>query len=137
MNQDKLEPVPQAMMDELEVFGGIPFYVAMDLFNKGNFPNMEYYRSSRGIDNDHNVFYKFIKHINGEPQFKAEKPKKYIVRSKSHDGDENYKYLVFSEDVCLSTYELDYDYNPIVKFNTKEEAEKWVNPQFEVVEVEE
>lgn len=133
MSEENLEVVTQAMMDELEVFGGIPFDVAMDLFKQENFPNMEYYRLSRGIDNDHNVFYKFIKHINGEPQFKAQKPKKWIVRSKEPD-EWGKRWYVKKECgfLCLNNYgELPY------KFDTKEEALKYATPQCEVVEVEE
>jgi len=137
--QDNLEPVSQAMMDELEEFGGVSFYVAMDLFNKGKFPNMEYYRSSRGIDNDYNVFYKFIKHINGEPQFEAEKPKKYIVRSKEVDIEGNSLYLIFRTVFGLKYSATAYvdDISDVEKFDTREEAEKWTNPLMEVVEVEE
>lgn len=136
--QDNLEEVPQEMIDELEVFGEVSFYMAMNLFNKGKFPNMEYYRSSRGIDNDHNVFYKFIKHLNGEPQFKAEKSKKYVVQSKKTDVGGEYWYVV---NTCRTFYTFHYAYSPmdkiVVKFDTREEAEKWTNPQTEVVEVEE
>lgn len=73
----------------------------------------------------------------GDDIFEIEKPKKYVVRSINHDGDKHYKYLIYSEDTDLPMYEIGYDFDPIVKFNTREEAEKWINPQTEVVEVEE
>ncbi|WP_419154111.1 DUF3310 domain-containing protein [Weissella viridescens] len=79
----------------------------------------------------------FMIYGNNEPQFEVEKPKKYVVRSIDHDGDKHYKYLIYSEDTDLPMYEIGYDFDPIVKFDTREEAEKWTNPQTEVIEVEE
>ncbi len=73
----------------------------------------------------------------GNPQFEAEKTKKWIVRSINHDGNNHYKYIIYPEDSDLPIYEIDYDFvGQVVKFDTREEAEEWTNPQTEVVEVE-
>lgn len=67
----ELEQVSKEMMDELEEFGKYSFDYAMELFNNDQFPSLEYYRCTHGIDNDYNVFLKIIEHVNGEPQFES------------------------------------------------------------------
>lgn len=131
----ELEQVSKEMMDELEEFGKYSFDYAMELFNNDQFPSLEYYRCTHGIDNDYNVFLKIIEHVNGEPQFESEKPKKWIVRSKKIDLFVGYWFLALNNHGFMNLYFGD-KYTPY-KFDTREEAEKWTNPQTEVVEVEE
>lgn len=140
MSEDNLEVVSQEMMDELEEFcrDGSPF----ELFNRYHrsmlsftYPQLANYLYKNTLSEQTQL--KLIKHVwLNDPQFKAEKPKKWIVRSVNHDGENHYKYLIYSEDTDLPMYEIGYDFDPIVKFDTKEEAEKWTNPQTEAVEVE-
>lgn len=134
----ELEQVSKEMMGELDRFRKMSFYEAMNVFNAGGFPELEYHRSAYGIGNDYNVFLKIIKHINGEPQFEAGKPKKWIVRTKDTDNSGGYWYLIDFYDAFYHLHHAYYDLAPaVVKFNTRKEAEKWTNPQTEVVEVEE
>lgn len=75
-----------------------------------------------------------IRWVNGEDVFEVEKPKKWIVRSKGTDDDDNYSYVFINlHNFTLSTYHI----NNATKFDTKEEAESWANSYQEVVEVEE
>lgn len=83
--------------------------------------------------------FKLIEHVFGDtPQFEAEKSKKYVVQSKKTDGGGDYWYVV---NTGRTFYTYHYAYSPmakiVVKFDTREEAEKWTNPLMEVVEVEE
>lgn len=75
---------------------------------------------------------KLIKHIwLNDPQFEAEKTKKYIVQIKNESA--KYSYLkVLDLDFDMAFYKKD-----ATKFDTHEEAKKWTNPLTEVVEVEE
>lgn len=136
MSEDNLEVVSQEMIDELasvESLDEILDYVYQRC--GGSLPHVENYIYKNNYSNG--TYLKIIQHLNGDLQFEAEKPKKWIVRSVNHDGENHYKYLIYSEDTDLPMYEIGYDFGPIVKFDTKEEAEKWTNPQTEVVEVEE
>lgn len=67
--------------------------------------------------------------------FEAEKTKKWIVRSKKIDLFVGYWFLALNNHGFMNLYFGD-KYTPY-KFDTREEAEKWTNPQTEVVEVEE
>lgn len=133
MSEDNLEVVSQEMMEELDEFSEYSFYFAMKLFIDNKFPSLDYYRCTHGIGNDYNVFLKVIKHVNGEPQFEAEKTKKWIVRSMKEVNLLDTWYLKNDGGIfrlkCCEEYLA-------IKFDTKEEAEKWTNPQTEVVEVE-
>ena len=96
----------------------------------------EWYRQQRYLAN---AQFKLIEHIFGDtPQFEEEKPKKYVVQSKKIDGGGDYWYVV---NTGRTFYTFHYAYSPmakiVVKFDTREEAEKWTNPLMEVVEVEE
>ncbi|KRN77250.1 hypothetical protein [Weissella minor] len=129
----ELEQVSQKMMEELEDFGRHTFDIGMNLFFKNCYPELEHYRCTHGVGLDFNVFLKIIKHVNGDPQFEAEKPKKWIVES-IKDADDEHWYLVkrYGMFTLKPLYSID-----AYKFDTREEAEKWTNPQTEVVEVEE
>ncbi|KRN77478.1 hypothetical protein [Weissella minor] len=130
----ELEQVSKEMMDELEDFGRHTFDIGMNLFFKNCYPELEHYRCTHGVGLDFNVFLKIIKHVNGDPQFEAEKPKKWIVRSKKIDLFTGYWFLALNKHGLMNLYFGD-KYTPY-KFDTREEAEKWSNPQTEVVEVE-
>lgn len=67
--------------------------------------------------------------------FEVDKPKKYVVRSKDDSNFLEIWYLMNDGGVMRMMESL--NRTPIVKFDTKEEAEEWINPQTEVVEVEE
>lgn len=73
---------------------------------------------------------KLIKHIwLNDPQFEAEKTKKWIVQTKIN--------LAFSFlAVYAGSFMLVSDKQNATFFDTREEAEKWTNPYTEVVEVE-
>lgn len=82
------------------------------------------------------TYLKIIKHINGEPQFEAEKTKKYIVRSKQADDQGDFIYLSLEERYGLTYSTNTYDFYTAEKIDTREEAEEWKNPLTEVIEVE-
>lgn len=130
------------------------FYQLNELRNKqfeylmNPLETMEYLRDREGFEELKQWIYqnddlnlitvRLLDYIYGRDDiFEVEKPKKWIVRSIDHDGDKHYKYLIYSEDTDLPIYEIGYDFYPIVKFDTREEAEEWTNPQTEVIEVEE
>ena len=70
--------------------------------------------------------------VNGEDVFEVEKPKKWVVRSKETNSDDNYRY------VWVHNNFADWEYNELgaTRFDTKEEAESWANAHQEVIEVE-
>ena len=75
-----------------------------------------------------------INFIYDDDLFKVEKPKKWVVRSKGTDDDDNYSYVFINlHNFTLSTYHI----SNATKFDTKEEAESWANAHQEVIEVEE
>lgn len=79
-----------------------------------------------------------IRWVNGEDVFKVEKPKKWVVRSKDIDSDNNRLYVEIEKhdnlkyDVPTLAKEVPEN---ATKFDTKEEAESWTNSHQEVVEV--
>ncbi|WP_419155679.1 hypothetical protein [Weissella minor] len=93
----ELEQVSKEMMEELDEFSDYSFYFAMKLFIDNKFPSLEYYRCTHGLDNDYNVFLKIIKHVNGEPQFEAEKTKKYVIKYKELDYDDDPWFVAFHD----------------------------------------
>lgn len=73
-----------------------------------------------------------IRWVNGEDVFNVEKPKKWIVRSKNIDSDGETAYVDLVDNVHA------YVTNSLfiaTRFDTKEEAQEWVNSHQEVVEV--
>ena len=75
-----------------------------------------------------------IRWIEDDKVFEAEKPKKWVVRSKGADDDDNYSYVFINlHNLTLSTYHI----SNATRFDTKEEAESWANAHQEVIEVEE
>lgn len=95
---------------------------------------LSYFKDNRFSDE---TYLKIIKHINGEPQFKEEKSKKYVVRTKEWDDGGNCIFLYLDTFNGLTYPISTYDFYMAEKFDTREEAEKWTNPLMEVVEVEE
>ncbi len=80
---------------------------------------------------------KIIQHVYlNNPQFEAEKPNKYIVRTKEWDDDGNCIFMNLDTFNGLTYPISTYDFYMAEKFDTREEAEKWKNPLMEVVEVE-
>ena len=75
-----------------------------------------------------------IRWVNGEDVFEVEKPKKWVVRSKEHDGQYFYGKLLLANN---NTVFMGYSFANATRFDTKEEAESWANVHQEVVEVEE
>ena len=75
-----------------------------------------------------------IRWVNGEDVFEVEKPKKWVVRSKEHDGQYFYGKLLLANN---NTVFMGYSFANATRFDTKEEAESWANAHQEVVEVEE
>ena len=75
-----------------------------------------------------------IRWVNGEDVFEVEKPKKWVVRSKEHDGQYFYGKLLLANN---NTVFMGYSFANATRFDTKEEAESWANSHQEVVEVEE
>ena len=74
-----------------------------------------------------------IRWVNGEDVFEVEKPKKWVVRSKEHDGQYFYGKLLLANN---NTVFMGYSFANATRFDTKEEAESWANSHQEVVEVE-
>ena len=73
-----------------------------------------------------------IRWVNGEDVFEVEKPKKWVVRSKEHDGQYFYGELLLANN---NTVFMGYSFVNATRFDTKEEAESWANSHQEVVEV--
>ena len=74
-----------------------------------------------------------IRWVNGEDVFEVEKPKKWVVRSKEHDGQYFYGKLLLANN---NTVFMGYSFANATRFDTKEEAESWANAHQEVIEVE-
>ena len=76
-----------------------------------------------------------IRWVNGEDVFEVEKPKKWVVRSKSHDAQDNGIYVKI-EGKNYIKYSEPCERKEATRFDTKEEAESWANAHQEVMEVE-
>ncbi|MBS0950560.1 hypothetical protein JK159_09395 [Weissella minor] len=145
MSEDNLEVVSQEMIDELDgikrnffKYDISPLLFLNKVLYGEEYPCItKWYENSRNYKTFDQI--KLIKHVyQNEPQFKAEKPKKWIVRTKNTDDDGAYWYIADLNDVF---YQLHRAYNDdvriIVKFDTREEAEEYSTPQCEVVELNE
>ena len=77
-----------------------------------------------------------IRWVNGEGVFEVEKPKKWVVRSKETDDDNDHWYVRLPNNVD-GINDVVYYMSSATLFNTKEEAQSWANSHQEVVEVEE
>ena len=77
-----------------------------------------------------------IKWINGEDVFEVEKPKKWIVRSKETDNDNDHWYVYLPNNIDgINNVVYVYYMSSATLFDTKEEAESWANSHQEVLEV--
>ena len=77
-----------------------------------------------------------IRWVNGEGVFEVEKPKKWVVRSKETDDDNDHWYVRLPNNID-GINDVVYYMSSATLFNTKEEAQSWANSHQEVVEVEE
>ena len=77
-----------------------------------------------------------IRWVNGEDVFEVEKPKKWVVRSKGTDDDNDHWYVYLPNNID-EINNIAYYMSSATLFDTKEEAESWANAHQEVVEVEE
>lgn len=75
-----------------------------------------------------------LRWVNGEDVFEIEKPKKWVVRSKSQANTGYYWYVLVRENNLTDWTTEEYR---ATKFDTKEEAQPWANSHQEVIEVEE
>lgn len=84
-------------------------------------------------EENNNRLIAILRWVNGEDVFKVEKPKKWVVRSKSLSNSGNYWYVLAREH-DMTDWALNED--GATKFDIKEEAESWANAHQEVVQVE-
>lgn len=84
-------------------------------------------------EENNNRLIAIIRWVNGEDVFEVEKPKKWVVRSKSLSNSGNYWYVLAREH-NMTDWALNED--GATKFDTKEEADSWANAHQEVVQVE-
>ena len=75
-----------------------------------------------------------IRWVNGEGVFEVEKPKKWVVRSKETDDDNDHWYVRLPNNID-GINDVVYYMSSATLFNTKEEAQSWANSHQEVVEV--
>ena len=75
-----------------------------------------------------------IRWVNGEDVFEVEKPKKWVVRSKGTDNDNDHWYVYLPNNID-GINNVVYYMSSATLFDTKEEAESWANSHQEVVEV--
>src|SRR5699024_1265481 len=71
-----------------------------------------------------------IRYMSGANDFEVEKPKKWVVISKEHDGQYFYGKLLLANN---NTVFMGYSVVNATRFNTKEEAESWANSHQEVI----
>lgn len=72
------------------------------------------------------------KYSKKEDVFEVEKQKKWVVRSKEHNGRYSYGRLLLANN---NTVFMGYSFENATHFDTKEEAESWANSHQEVIEV--
>lgn len=76
-----------------------------------------------------------IRWVNGEDVFEVEKPKKWVVRSKETDEDDDYWYIYIGDSSDMERAVNTSNIQSADKFETKEEAESWANAHQEVIGV--
>lgn len=77
-----------------------------------------------------------IRWVNGEDVFEIEKPKKWVIRSKETDDDNEHLYVSLGKKINISNIETYFGLYNATRFDTKEEAESWANAHQEVIEAE-
>ena len=80
-------------------------------------------------------FATIINWVDGEDVFEVEKPKKWVVRSKGTDDDNDHWYVYLPNNID-EINNVVYYMSSATLFDTKEEAESWANAHQEVIEVE-
>ena len=75
-----------------------------------------------------------IRWVNGEDVFEVEKPKKWVVRSKETDDDNDHWYVRLPNNID-GINDVVYYMSSATLFDTKEEAQSWANSHQEVIEV--
>ena len=75
-----------------------------------------------------------IRWLNGEDVFEVEKSKKWVVRSKGTDDDNDHWYVRLPNNID-GINDVVYYMSSATLFDTKEEAQSWANAHQEVVEV--
>lgn len=97
---------------------------------------VKHWRCNGDNKENNNRLIAIIRWVNGEDVFEIEKPKLWIVRSKDTDTHNKHNYIFTNiRDGLPFAYFVEYVENA-TKFETKEEAESWVNARQEIVEVE-
>ena len=74
--------------------------------------------------------------MSGANDFEVEKPKKWVVRSKETDDDNDHWYVRLPNNIDVIN-DVVYYMSSATLFNTKEEAQSWANSHQEVIEVKE
>ena len=77
-----------------------------------------------------------IRYMSGANDFEVEKPKKWVVRSKETDDDNDHWYVRLPNNIDVIN-DVVYYMSSATLFNTKEEAQSWANSHQEVIEVKE
>lgn len=85
-------------------------------------------------EENNNRLIAIIRWVNGEDVFEVEKPKKWVVRSKETDDDNDHWYVRLPNNIDVIN-DVVYYMSLATLFNTKEEAQSWANAHQEVVEV--
>lgn len=143
MKEENLEVVSQEMMDEMKDLCKGKYNTPFDIFKQYDrdmlyleYPQLTRYLNRNAFNERTQL--KLIKHMwLNEPQFKAEKPKKYVIKYKELDYDDDPWFVAFNDAYSLKKVGYTAEVSSAAVFDTKEEAEKWTNPYTEVVEVEE
>ena len=128
--------VSQEFMNELEDWKldtvGTTFINGDDIKKLPYVINVWWFNFDASDKEYNNRIIAIIRWVNGEDVFEVEKPKKWVVRSKEHDGQYFYGKLLLANN---NTVFMGYSFANATRFDTKEEAESWANSHQEVVEV--
>lgn len=138
-NMSEKYVVSQEFMDELEEWKDN--MVVVTFVNGEDIRHLPLTVNAWWFDNDfsgkeyNNRLIAIIRWMNGEDVFEVEKPKKWVVRSKSHDAQDNGVYIKIEGENYIK-YPAPCERKEATRFDTKEEAESWANSHQEVIEVE-
>ena len=132
--------VSQEFMNELEDWKldtvGTTFINGDDIKKLPYVINVWWFNFDASDKEYNNRIIAIIRWVNGEDVFEVEKPKKWVVRSKETDDDNDHWYVRLPNNVD-GINDVVYYMSSATLFNTKEEAQSWANSHQEVVEVEE
>lgn len=132
--------VSQEFMDKLEEWKDYCFEeygVAINSFSIEDLPVVvnSWRRDEVPDEENNNRLIAIIRWVNGEDVFEVEKPKKWVVRSKETDDDNDHWYVRLPNNID-GINDVVYYMSSATLFDTKEEAESWANAHQEVVQVE-